>query len=243
MSLSHAQKVTLAVGVPLSVALMGWGALNAVAAVGRGTEQVSEQIPVTGGRLVAGLGSGDVTLRAGSGSGPAGLTGTVRYSLVRPEVTLNRDASRTSIGFGCAVPVGWCSLDATLSIPADVTAADVSTGSGNITVDTSATPGTLTLSTGMGDITATGLSAADITARSGVGNITIVLTKPPTSLDVTDSLGDVRIVLPAGYSYKVLDIHSALGSTSTPGLQRSADSRYAIVATSDLGDVTVTEAG
>ena len=235
MALSRAQKVTLAVGVPLTLAAIGFGGLNAVAAVGRGTEQFSMGVPVTAGKLTMHVSSGDIRMVPdGLPAGSASLTASVHYSLVRPHVSISGD----SISVNCADPFEWCGASATLSVPRDVTAAVLSTDKGDLTVSGPAGPATLSLSSSMGDITASGVTASDVSAHSDMGDITLTFTRPPTKLTVTDSMGDIDIVLPFGSSYRV-DARSDLGDVRA--IHSDPNAPNVIVAHSSMGDVTVTQ--
>jgi hypothetical protein len=235
--ISRTQKVTLAVGVPLTVAAIGWGGLNAVAAVGRGTEHVSLRLPVSGGKLAVHLGDGDVRMVPGAGA-DASLTGTVRYSLFRPGISTTNTGGRVSIGVDCSSPVGWCGADMTLTAPADVTSADLSTDSGNVSVSGPQSASTLALSSSMGDVSATGVTASDVTAHSDMGDITLTFTKPPRLLTVSDSMGDISIVLPRGYRYQI-NANSAMG-TRNVGIQSADSAPYSVSATTSMGDVNIT---
>jgi Putative adhesin len=241
VSLSRAQKVTLALGVPLTVALIGWGGLNAVAAVGRGSEQVSMQVPVTSGKVAVSLGAGDLTLQAGSGS-TAALTGTIRYSLFppRPHQATGPDGT-TTISFDCTSVVGWCSMASTLFVPATVTDARLATDTGSITVN-GGPQRTLDLSSSMGEIRGTGLSASDVTAHSAMGNISLTFARPPRTLTVTDSMGDISIVLPAGTHYRLVDVHSDMGTVNDSTVHSYQDATILITATTSMGDVNITMA-
>ncbi|HLK01364.1 MAG TPA: DUF4097 family beta strand repeat-containing protein [Streptosporangiaceae bacterium] len=237
MVLSRAQKVTLAVGVPLTAAAIGWGGLNAVAAVGRGTEQVNLRLPVTNGTVAAHLGNGDIRLVQGSGS-VATLTGTVRYSLFPPGISKSTVGDRLSVDFNCTSPVGWCGADMALTVPASVTSAELSTDNGNVTVSGPLAANTLSLSSSMGDISASGVTASDVSANSDMGDITLTFTKAPKTLTVSDSMGDISIVLPVGVTYHVV-ASSDMGSVND-AVQHSDSASDSISVTTNMGDVSIT---
>lgn len=237
MVLSRVQKVTLAVGVPLTVAAIGWGGLNAVAAVGRGTEHVSMPLPISGGGLAVHLGDGDIHLMPGLG-GAASLTGTVRYSLFRPGISTSDTDGRVSVGVDCAVPVGWCGADMTMTAPLGITSADVSTDSGNITVSSPLSINTLMLSSHMGDVSAGGIIASDVTAHSDMGDITLVFARPPRLLTVSDSMGDINIVLPRGFQYQI-NANTDMGDRNV-GVTSNDGAPNSINVSTSMGDVNIT---
>jgi hypothetical protein len=220
--------VTLAIGVPITLALIGWSAFSLVAGIGRASFPVSASIPVQGGHLVASSGGGDITVHQDqTRGGPARLTGRVEYSLIRPRLTI----SGGNVSLDCHLPTGNCGLNATLDVPLD-TAVNVSSeggnmqvngidsdvtldsGGGDVTVsgvggsaDVTTGGGNLTasdlgsirqFSTEGGDVNGTGLFAPRVTTDSGGGNVTLVFTSVPTSVSVASEGGDISIVLPQG---------------------------------------------
>ena len=157
--------VTLAIGVPIALVLIGWSAFSLVAGIGQASFPVSTTIPVQNGRLVASTGGGDITVHQGQVSGgTARLTGKVEYSLVRPTFTV----SGSGISLHCRLPTGNCGLNATLDVPSH-TAVDLNTGGGNMQV--SGIQGNVTLDSGGGDVGISGIGGtADV--LTGGGNLT-----------------------------------------------------------------------
>jgi putative adhesin len=183
------RRLTLTLGVPVLLALIGAIALNIVAQVGRGSFPVHVSIPVSDGKVTAQIGSGDITLRqAQPGSGPenaAELTGTARYSLVRANLT----TSGSTVRFGCPLPMGTCDLSATLQVPAQ-TAVSLSTGGGDATVP-GFTASRLTLNTDGGSLSAGHLTGIlDLT--SGGGDVSITRLDGLEVLTNTDG-GDLSV--------------------------------------------------
>jgi hypothetical protein len=220
--------VTLAIGVPIILALIGWSAFSLVAGIGRASYQINYSIPVQGGHLVASTGGGDITVHQDQArSDKARLTGTVQYSLVRPHLTIDG----AGVHLNCRLPTGNCGLTAILDVPRD-TAVQLATeggnmqlngidssvtldsGGGDVTVsgvggsaDVTTGGGNLTatdlgsirqFSTEGGDVNGTGLFAPRVTTNSGGGNVTLVFTSVPTSVSVASEGGDISIVLPQG---------------------------------------------
>ena len=156
---------TLAIGVPIALALIGLSAFSFVSDLGRASFPVSTTLPVQNGRLAVGTGGGDITVHQGRVSdGTARLTGTVDYSLVRPTFTV----SGSGIGLHCRLPTGNCGLNATLDVPSH-TAVDLSTGGGNMQV--SGIQGNVTLDSSGGDAGISGI-AGTANVQTGGGNLT-----------------------------------------------------------------------
>lgn len=146
LPMTRARRVALALGVPACLALTAWGAFAIVGEIGQGHFPVSDTIPVSGGRATAHVDGGNVALEQGA-VGQAKLTGTAHYSLIRPTFTAQRVGSGVAFGYNCDLPVGNCSLDATVTVPAG-TATTTSTDGGDATV--TGTTGDVTLSSGGG---------------------------------------------------------------------------------------------
>lgn len=193
-AMTPAQRVILALGVPLVLAVVAWSGYGIVAATGRSSYTVTSSASVTGGHLTmnesaTGGWGDDITVQGGAATGSVRVSGTVGYDLVRPDIRPALDATRgsggTTVGFGC--PADNCQLEATASVPAatgvslttnggnatvsGITApVTASTGGGDITLsDLTLSPGTVDLSTEGGNVEGTALAAPDITVNSGSG--------------------------------------------------------------------------
>ena len=262
--------VTLLLGTPIALALIGWTGFSAVAGLGQSSFPVSAVIPLQHGRLVASVGGADVTLHQDrAGGSTARLTGTVQYSLVRPDFTV----SGTDVNLRCRIFTGNCGLSGTLDVPAD-TPVDVTSGGGNMAVSglqgsvtlnsgggdvrVSGIGGLTYLSTGGGNVTASdlggtlqfftaggdvggnGLSAPHATLYTGGGNVTLVFTGVPQSLEIYSSGGDVTVLLPRGATRYDISHDTAGGNYSA--LVPTGSSAHTITVTSGGGNVSIAEA-
>ena len=220
--------ITLLIGVPIALAFIGWSAFSLIADIGQASFPVSATIPVEHGRLVASTGGGDITVHQGRVSaGTARLTGTVRYSLVRPRFTV----TDSGVSLHCRLPTGNCGLNATLDVPPR-TMVDLTSGGGNmqvsgiqdnVTLDSgggdvgisaiggaadlltgggnvtaSDLGGILTFTTSGGDVNGSGLFSRHVTLSTGGGNVSLVFTQVPDNIRISSSGGDITIVLPHG---------------------------------------------
>jgi len=159
--------VALAIGVPIALVLIGWTGFSLVAQLGQASFPVSYAIPVQDGHLTASVGGGDITLRPVQGS-TARLTGTVRYSLVRPAISESTTASGTTIIVDCRIPAGICGLNATLDVPQH-TAVRLTSGGGNMQV--SGIESDVTLDSGGGNVAVSGVGGI-ANVSTGGGNLT-----------------------------------------------------------------------
>ena len=261
---------TLAIGVPIALALIAWSAFSLVANLGRASFPVNTSIPLQGGHLVASTGGGDITVHQDQARGnKARLTGTVQYSLIRPRLTISGD----SISLDCRLPTGNCGLSATLDVPLD-TAVNLASGGGNMQVngidgdvtmnsgggdvtvsgvggiaDVTTGGGNLTasdlgnirqFSTDGGDVNGTGLFAPRVTTESGGGNVTLVFTRVPAYLNIASSGGDISIVLPPGNTPYAITYHTEGGNYSAP-VPTSGSSSHTINVDSGGGNVSIAQ--
>ena len=264
--------VTLVIGVPIALAFIGWSGFSLVAAIGQASFPVSTTIPVEHGRLVASTGGGDLTVHQGQVSGAtARLTGTVQYSLVRPDFTVTGNG----ISLHCRLPTGNCGLNATLDVPSH-TAVDLTTGGGNmqvsgiqgnVTLDSSGGDagisgiggtadvqtgggnltasdlgGVLKFTTSGGDVDGTGLFSRHVSTGSGGGNVTLVFTAVPDFVKVSSGGGDISIVLPPGITSYHIKSNASGGDYGAAGVPTNDASRHLIQVNSGGGNISIAEA-
>jgi hypothetical protein len=166
LPMTPARRAWLAIGVPACLVLVGWAGLNLVALVGQGQFTVSHDIPASAGRVNVNFSSGSILLQDVAGD-QAKLTGTARYSLIRPAFTTRVTAAGTDFGYHCNLPVGNCYLNATISVPPG-TPTSVHTGGGNAAAI--GTAGDVTLTSDGGNVSAERVSG-DLTLNTGGGNV------------------------------------------------------------------------
>lgn len=214
--------LTLAIGIPVLLALVGGIGLSLVALAGQASFPVRATIPVTGGQVAAQIDSGNVTLRqSGAAAAHAELTGTALYSLERSTFTV----SGSTVHYDCPLHVGNCNLNATLQVPAR-TAVSLSTFGGDVTVPGFAgrlslntdgggvnagdLSGDVDLSTAGGDVTASGL-AGSLHATTEGGQLNIGSVTAPDVV-VSSGGGDVSLAYSPGSRPPGLNIDSDGGS-------------------------------
>jgi hypothetical protein len=218
LPMTPARRGVLAIGVPIVLALIGFTGFNLVADIGQASYPVSYSIPVSAGHISLGTSGGDLTVRPSGTSTTGRLTGTVHYSLERPNLAVNKTASGTDVSFQCRLTFGNCNLDAALAIPAS-NALSLSSSGGNLSA--SGITGDVSMSTGGGDVTVTGL---------------------PGHLRLNTSGGNINVVLPHGSTRYNLHTSTAGGNISDGTVPVDSLSPNVITATTGGGDITVTEA-
>ncbi len=158
--------VTLAIGVPIALALIAATGFSIVTAIGQGSFPVNASIPVQDGRLVASTGGGDITVhQEQTRSATARLVGTVQYSLVRPRLTISGDG----VHLDCRLLTGNCGLNATLDVPLNTAAVNLASEGGNMQVN--GIDSDVTLNSSGGDVTVSGVGGI-VNASTGGGNVT-----------------------------------------------------------------------
>jgi hypothetical protein len=160
--------LTLAIGVPVILALIALTGFSFVQQAAHASFRVSYPMAVQQGQLRVGVNGGDITVRQGADS-TARLTGTVQYTLSRPHVTSVTTASGNEVTVKCPdIALGNCGLSAALDVPR-LAGLTLSSGGGNLTV-----PGvaqTVNLTSDGGDVSVSGIAGAATVLTSG-GDLT-----------------------------------------------------------------------
>jgi hypothetical protein len=264
--------ITLMIGVPIALALIGWTGFSIVTGVGQANYPVTGTIPLENGQLVASMGGANVTLHQDQArGGTARLTGTVDYSLVHPDFTV----IGTAVNLDCRIPSGNCGLNATLDVPAD-TPIDLASGGGNVqasgiqrdvTLDTAGGDvtlsgvggntdlstgggnvnagdlgGIMTFTTAGGDVTVNDLFSPHATLETGGGNVTLVFTKVPAYLKIISSGGDISVLLPHGPTQYAIGYQTEGGVYSASVPANLAAKAHTITVDSGGGNVSISEA-
>jgi len=210
LPLTAGRWVTLAIGVPAALALIAWTGLNLVALVGVGSYRVNLTVPVPGRAATVQAGAADVSVSPGQ-PGRMRVTGAVRYSLVRPDISWRRGPSSVTFHSGCDFPAGECSISLAVTVPpggspvvtlgaGDLTArglsgqVTLSSASGNVTA--TGITGRSAISASSGDIAVTALSGPRAVLRDDVGDITGTGVTSP-DVTVSDQAGDITLTFSA----------------------------------------------
>jgi hypothetical protein len=246
----------LIIGIPISLAVITWGALTVISLLSLDSFQIQRSFSPSGGQLSVSLNDGDLTLAPSSGD-RVELTGVAHYSLVRPTVNVDTTGAGVSVSVTCP----WfasinCSADLTVVVPAGIAVA-ASTDTGNITasnldnvslqtdtgdLQVNGGAGVDHLSTDTGQITGAAMDASDVTAGSDTGDVSLDFAQPPTDVSAQDDTGDVTVTLPAGAPPYAVSAHTQTGNT-TVGVPTNPTSTDQIAVSTDTGDVTVDAAG
>jgi hypothetical protein len=199
LPMTAARRITLALGVPAALLIIGWTGFDAIAWAGQGSFGVDFSVPVHSGRVSLSVGGGSVRVRPGP-AGTVRLSGTVHYSLVRPKVALRPSPPGVAVDSSCSALAVLCSFDYSVAVPAGL-GAEISVGSGNLAA--AGLSGQVTLFDRSGDVRAAGL-AGDVQIQDQSGDITAsALSGPDTRL--RDQSGDVSVTSISSSDVTVFD--------------------------------------
>jgi hypothetical protein len=242
------RRVTLALGLPVALALIGWGSFTAIALADQASYRLHVGAPASGGQARVKINNADATVRPGPGD-RISVSGTLRGSLSRPTFAWRSDASGLTLDSHCWSWAGTCSLAYEIAAPAGLPLT-VSDGSGNLNVsgfgghitlsagsgdlDASRLAGTISLSNGSGDITASGLNGGSVRLSDGSGDIVI---SGVAATDVVGDNGSGDITLTFTKVPKRVDVTDASGDI-TLVLPRGP-AYYRVEASSESGNTSV----
>jgi hypothetical protein len=228
LPLTRGRLTALAIGVPVSLALIAWGALNVVALLSADSFQIHRSVTPSGDQASVSVDNGNLTLEPAAGNQVV-LTGVAHYGLLRPTVDVTTSGTGISITAHCSpFLVGECDVDLTVAVPAGI-AVTASTDSGDITasdlddltlhadsgdLQVNGGSGQLHLSTDSGQITGVGMDASDVNASADSGSISLDFARAPADVSIQDDSGDVTVTVPSGGPAYAVSAHSDSGSTS-----------------------------
>lgn len=253
---SPAQRVILALGLPVVLTIAAWSGYGIVAAIGRSSYTVTASTAVTGGHLTLNAGGSDgVTVEGGAATGSVRATATVTYDLTRPDVrpTLTASGGPGGTGIGIACPGSNCNVVTSASVPSataltltgngnDVMVGGITapvsadTGGGSLTLNS--VSGDLSLNTEGGSVDGTALSAPVLSVNTdpggfggggeGGGPVDLMLTTVPKDLQVNSAGANVTLQLPSNAAGYRLELDAGCGGTvsAAPASGGSAPSSW-----------------
>jgi len=228
LPLTRGRLTALVIGVPLTLALIGWGSFNVIALLSADSFPIDRSIVAEGSQVSVSIDMGNLTLEPGAGDRVV-LTGVAYYGLIRPTVDVTATGAGVAVTANCSpVLVGRCGVDLTVTVPPGLAVA-ASTRSGDITasnlsdltleavsgsLQVNGGSGLLHLSTQSGGITGVAMDASDVNASAASGDISLDFGRPPADVSVQDDSGDVTVTVPSGGPAYAVSAHADSGSTS-----------------------------
>ncbi len=207
----------------------GWALLQTTAATGVGALTVLRP-PIAG--LALEVQAGDIAVDASEQPGLA-VASRLRYFLVRPELTTDRDGGRVELRYGCR---WWTSCEIDLDVEAPV-AADLSAVTAFGDVRVRGASGDLELETRAGEISALDLRSGRVRAQTTSGELRLAFATPPSDVDVETTTGGVDILLPVG-PYRI-EADSVAGDVRLEGIADTPSAVRRVRVNTSSGDVVI----
>ena len=223
------------VGLAGLLGLVGLGATGVVSGFFQQSRTTTTPLTDVVTALDVETGTGDVTVEVAPAGTPVRVTASRHWAFAEPTLTTTVDRGTLRLRSRCRAAVfGGCSVDWTVSIPADA-AVRASTGTGDVRVDGSR--GALSVSTGTGDVALLALGSRTVGVQTGTGDVRLRFVAVPDQVSVTTGTGDVDARVPGTATYAVTG-DSGPGSRTTRVPQDPASSHLLRIDTGS-GDVLV----
>jgi Putative adhesin len=225
-----------AVGFILSVAVIAVGALILLEVAARHSFQTTAAYTNVRA-LVVRTGAGDVSLTEAPAGAPLVVKAVRTESLFKPKVGSYQSADGSlTLSASCHGNLE-CGVHYELSLPRDATIT-VSSGFGDIVATGLTSSSSIRLDTTAGDIRVSGLNAPDIRLSTGLGGLTASLQQPAQTLVASTVAGGLNLTVPD--TTYVVHANSGVGHVSDQAVRVDARSPRTIDATSSLGNITIT---
>jgi hypothetical protein len=234
LPLTSGRVAALVIGVPVCLALAGATGFSTLANFAEGRFPVGYTIAATTKSLYLNV-NGQLTVKS-TPARQGTFDGTARYAFIRPAPAMHQSGPDTTFGYECPIPVGDCELDATVTVPASVTALTVHGGSGDATVaggPAGSLTGPVTLSTGDGSLSVSHVSGP-LTLNTGSGTVSVSGITSPT-LSASSGQGDIDA---SGVASQTITANIDSGNISGSGVITGT-----ITASSGNGDIDITFTG
>lgn len=180
---------------------------------------------------------GDVVVQTGS---RATVALSRQWNFVAPTTSQSLSNGVLTVTTSCPqvpVPQNNCAVDVTVTLTAP---ASVQATSNVGDVTTKGMTGDEVLQAGVGAVHVSGLRAAALTVRGNVSDIAAELLDAPATVRLTTANGDVGVTVPRGAYALTTSTGRYTGAVHVDGVTNDARSPHTLVATSHIGDVTVT---
>lgn len=223
------------VGVVITLALIGIGALLLLDAAARHTSAITTRYANVR-TLIVQSGAGDVTLTSAPAGGAVVVNTSQTKSLFKPKVSATLTGGGTlRLAASCPNELG-CDVHYALSVPENVVIR-VSSGFGDIHAAALTSTSSIQLGTTAGDIDAVALNAPDIGLSTGLGRLTAELAQPARRLSASTVAGGLSLTVP-DVTYAV-HASSGVGHLSDGTVRVDPAAPRTITARSSLGNVTI----
>lgn len=200
--------VVRALGVLAVLGLVVLGAVGVVTELFQQERTDTRSYPGTISTLAVSTDVGSIRVQAGPAGSAVRVAQFTQWSFREPAATGRLDGDVLRLEGFCRSPLGRCSVDFDVTVPAD-TILLLTSSTGSVRVDGATTD--VTASTSTGDLDLRNLAAARLTATTSTGNVTAEFTKAPTSVRARTSTGDLTVVVPDDDTLYDVDATTSIG--------------------------------
>lgn len=250
---STAQRAAIGVGVLVTVALIGAGAVSAASGIVVQSKNDTRTFVGTVSTVYVAV-DGDVQVQPGP-DGQVTVTTHKVWSFQQPTVSETQSGNDITVSASCpGVQLGgMCSTSVRLTVPS-ATALDVASQDSNVSVsgvqgaldlhsgsgdvDVASASGPLHLSSNNGNVVGTGLTSSQAQASSDNGDVDLTFTGVPTTVTASSNNGNASVGLPTGSTAYLVSASTDNGNRSVGVRTDSASGRHIVVDSSN-GDVSV----
>jgi hypothetical protein len=244
---TSAQRLAIGVGVLAVLAFIGAGAVSFASGIVIQSKDTSHTVVGTISTVHVDV-DGDIDVQTGP---PGQIRVAVHrvWSFQEPTVTETRTGTDLSISAAChGVDWGTCSTTVHLVVPVSA-ALTLTSSDGNVSVNAvqgvlnpegGSVPasGSLNLTSDNGDVTGTGLAAAQVQASSDNGNVSLSFGAVPVTVNASSDHGNVSVLVPHGPTSYVVLANTDNGHLSVDVPNNPTADRHIVVDSED-GDVSV----
>lgn len=230
----------VAIGGVLAFATVAWATLNVVALLAHRTTTARHEYAAAGvTSLSVTTGTGDVRI-VGTESDRITVTSTIDEGLRTPRNTQELRGGVLSIDSACpSFSIMWCGVSYLIEVPGD-RPLTLRTGTGDITI--SGVTADLTVSTDTGDVSISGAGPSAVDASTDTGDVSIDFAAAPSAVTLRSDTGNLHLVVPDDGRAYVVSADSDTGDAKTE-VKTDPASPYPVTLRSGTGNVSVRYAG
>lgn len=202
---------------------------------GTHTQVVTYQVTSPVSALIVTGHTGNITVTAGTGPAVS-VAEQIAYSSTRPATRHTLTGGTLTLAYSCKLQL-VCGVAYVITVPRTM-AVRAATTTGAIRL--SGLAGPAEASTDAGFISASALSSAAVSLRTGVGGINAAFAAPPATVSAATDAGSIKLSVPDTVSYQIR-AHTYVGMI-TVTVPRSSSSARTITARTNVGTIVIAAA-
>lgn len=239
LEMTKGRLATLAVGLPIFLAGIGYGGLTLTGVLARTSEHHQATYAWHGGPISVRMTDGSVTVHEDHGS-VVTVSYTEHYQLQRAGVRATNTPESLALQATCgAVLAGSCSVNFDITVPVGAPL-ELNTGDGSVRL--AGVSGTVKAHTGNGSVRASGLRSPAVQVSTGDGSVNLQWAGSPEHVTASTGNGQLAISLPPGSGPYAIDSHTGQGSSNIRVRSDPRASRTLLLHTGD-GSLSVRYGG